>query len=135
MGGSWHRHGRLFRWNNNWALDLSVSVFVWRFGFFGDLEILTLKSVSRLVAGNDKSLNSFIDFLLLCARALQVTPTDGLPAVVCCQCRDQLDGFYRFRENALTVERRLKDYLSNTKQLAADSSSSSEVSGPVFTCY
>lgn len=46
---------------------------------------------------------------------LQVSPTDGLPAVVCRKCRDQLDGFYRFRENALTIERRLKEYLASTK--------------------
>lgn len=63
---------------------------------------------------------------------LQVSPTDGLPAVVCRKCRDQLDGFYRFRENALTIERRLKEYLASTKLhqqlLAAATKDCSEVS-------
>ena len=66
---------------------------------------------------------------------LQVTPTDGLPAVVCGECRDQLDGFYRFRENALTVERRLKEFVASAKkQLTKDDSSSisSEVSDQVL---
>lgn len=62
---------------------------------------------------------------------LQVSPADGLPAVVCGECRDQLDGFYRFRENALTVDRRMKEYLASTKQLTVVDCS--EVSGLFFT--
>lgn len=64
---------------------------------------------------------------------LQVSPADGLPAVVCGECRDQLDGFYRFRENALTVDRRMKEYLASTKQLNVVDCS--EVSGLLFCCY
>lgn len=64
---------------------------------------------------------------------LQVTPTDGLPAVICGECRDQLEGFYRFRENAHFVEQMLKGFLAEldyptTTEADDNNKSSSEVS-------
>lgn len=93
--------------------------------------------VSRAECGRDKFQSNRVAHWNLLPRclsglgrallSLQVSPADGLPAVVCGECRDQLDGFYRFRENAWTVERRMKEYLASTKQLTA--LECSEVSG------
>lgn len=102
---------------------------------FGCRRIGNSDRVSRRRDKFQQTRCSLISYILLVrarvprALLLQATPSDGLPAVVCCECRDQLDVFYRFRENALTVESRLKEYLSSTKQLTA--ADCNEVSGLV----
>lgn len=79
-----------------------------------ELEILAANKSVGVISCSELVAHQFLILVRAPARALllQVTPTDGLPELVCGQCRDQLDGFYRFRENALTVERRLKEYLA-----------------------
>lgn len=39
---------------------------------------------------------------------------DGLPSVVCCKCRHQLEKFWKFRIMAQRSESLLKEYLMST---------------------
>ncbi|KAJ6649846.1 GATA-binding factor A [Pseudolycoriella hygida] len=46
-----------------------------------------------------------------------VSPTDGLPAVICKRCRDQLDTCHRFREKAQRTQRKLQNFLQFANKL------------------
>ncbi|KAG4072250.1 hypothetical protein HA402_004182 [Bradysia odoriphaga] len=48
---------------------------------------------------------------------MRVSPTDGLPAVVCKKCRDQLDTCHRFREDAQRTQRKLQNFLQFANKL------------------
>lgn len=47
----------------------------------------------------------------------QATPNDGLPPIVCNNCRDQLDSCHRFRRVAHQTHQVLVDYLQFTSKL------------------
>lgn len=49
--------------------------------------------------------------------SLQATPNDGLPPIVCIQCREQLDSCHRFRRVAHQTNQTLTDYLQFTSNL------------------
>lgn len=47
----------------------------------------------------------------------QVSPRDGLPAVVCTQCREQLDTCHRFRNESQRSQRKLHSFLQFANKL------------------
>lgn len=51
----------------------------------------------------------------------QVSPNDGLPAVVCRKCRAQLDTCHRFREEAQKTQRKLQNFLKFANELTGSS--------------
>lgn len=52
--------------------------------------------------------------------SLQVSPNDGLPAIVCNMCRTQLDTCQQFRDKAQRSQQKLQNFLKFANKLTGD---------------
>ncbi|KAL5281856.1 GATAd family protein [Megaselia abdita] len=69
---------------------------------------------------DDSSFDNLITKRILCCLSIKITPEDGLPKVVCIDCRNQLDNYFRFRTMAVEAQTALQNFLQYAKNLTGD---------------
>lgn len=77
------------------------------------------KTVRLILCGFSDGVGWVYSHVCVCVTifTLQVSPRDGLPAVVCTQCREQLDTCHRFRNESQRSQRKLHSFLQFANNL------------------
>lgn len=83
------------------------------------------------LSNNVYLLMSFFFFYIV----LQVSPSDGLPPIVCNMCRTQLDTCQQFRDKAQRSQQKLQNFLKFANKLTGDPQVSERTYQPSdFSC-